>query len=85
MSFLSYNAISALALFSPPCGTTNPAFLGQVPSLVMGKRIVTTKKTSELSVKEFAELLEKVDHYAGSELEIILTHPEDIYLEAMGR
>ena len=41
--------------------------------------------TSELTTADFSAFLEKLDHYAGSVLKIALTHPQDLYLEAMGR
>lgn len=41
--------------------------------------------TSDLNTKEFSEFLNRIDIYAGSELGLKLSHPEDLYQEAMDR
>ena len=58
-------------------------FLGSESTEVNGVIITDLRKTSKLNVKEFTEFLEQVDMYAGSELSIMLAHPEDMYREAM--
>ena len=40
--------------------------------------------TSKMNNKEMSQYLELLDHYCGAELEIRLTHPIDLYNEAMG-
>jgi hypothetical protein len=40
--------------------------------------------TRELTTKEFSDYLERIDHFAADDLGIVLTHPQDIYAEAMG-
>ena len=39
--------------------------------------------TSKLKTDEFSKFLENVDHFVGSEYEIQLNHPDDLYHEAM--
>ena len=59
-------------------------FLGEeVIELPNGKFKIQSIRTRDLNTKEMTEFLEKVDHYAGSELEIQLFHPDD-YNYAMG-
>lgn len=61
-------------------------FLGEQSSEMPGGRIVTiTRHTSALSVGEFTELLEKIDMWCAEELSLMLPHPQDLYIEAMGR
>ena len=40
--------------------------------------------TSKLKTDEFSKFLENVDHFVGSEYEVQLKHPDDLYHEAMG-
>ena len=49
-----------------------------------GQFIKQRKSTRKLNTKEFTQYLENIDHYCGSELEVQLPHPEDIYYSAMG-
>lgn len=46
---------------------------------VMGSTVTIKKSTTKLKVKEFAKYLQNIDLYVGSEMEIILPHPEDLY------
>jgi hypothetical protein len=60
-------------------------YLGYDVSVMPGGSCVElTRKTSKLNTKEFNEFLELVDAYAATELELILPHPDDLYLEAFG-
>lgn len=59
-------------------------FLGEESREINGKIITITRHTSELTVPEFTELLEKIDMWCATELQLMLPHP-DIYGEAMGR
>ena len=43
-----------------------------------------TKHTSDCNTKELTEFLEKIDHYAVTELGLMLPKPDDLYWEAMG-
>ena len=58
-------------------------FLGQEPVTINGNHMVAMVSTGKLNTKEMTDYLEKIDHWAGSELEIQLPHPQDIYYEAM--
>ena len=60
-------------------------FLGQESFMIGGTIITRTKRTRDLKVKPFAEFLGQVDHYSGSELQVFLSRPEDLYYEAMKR
>ena len=40
--------------------------------------------TSKLNTAEFTQFLEDIDHFVGSEYEVQLKHPDDLYHEAMG-
>ena len=59
-------------------------FLGYDVVEVRGKMIHELRHTSNLKVKPFTELLEKIDAYCVTELKVTLPHPSDIYYEAMG-
>ncbi len=41
------------------------------------------RPTSKMNNKEMSEYLELVDHYCGSDMGLALTHPIDLYTEAM--
>lgn len=43
-----------------------------------------TKHTSDCNTKELTEFLEKIDHYAVTELGLMLPKPDDLWWEAMG-
>ena len=59
-------------------------FLGQESHAMPDGKIVTiTRHTSDLSVTEFTEFLEKVDMWCAEELQLMLPHPIDLYAEAM--
>ena len=60
-------------------------FLGE-ETIRIGKRVITrTVPTSSLKVKQFAELLDSIDHYVGAEFEDCdLPHSDDNYYLAMG-
>jgi hypothetical protein len=61
-------------------------YLGQeVHTMPDGKVIAYTRHTRDLSVEEFTHFLEQVDAWVAQELGCQLTHPEDLYAEAMGR
>jgi len=60
-------------------------FLGEEAVEVNGEVITQIRQTSKLDTKEFSEFLELVDHWAGSERDLNLTHPDDLYYEAMWR
>ena len=49
---------------------------------VQGKPILVIKSTTTLTVKEFADYLERVQEFAD-EIGCILPRPEDLYLESM--
>ena len=42
-----------------------------------------TRQTSKLTVKEMADFLTWLEHYCGSELNITLPRPIDLWMEAM--
>jgi len=46
---------------------------------VRGVFIEMRKTTTKLNTKSFTHYLEQIDHYSGSELEIQLSHPEDLF------
>jgi len=58
-------------------------FLGHTSHQVMGQIVETQVGTSDLNTAEFAAFLERVDHYAST-LGVQLTHPDDLWLEAIG-
>jgi hypothetical protein len=61
-------------------------YLGQeVHTMPNGQVVAYTRHTSDLSVEEFTHFLEQVDAWAAQDLGCQLTHPEDLYEEAMGR
>ena len=43
-----------------------------------------TKHTSDCNTKELTEFLEKIDHYAVTELGLMMPKPDDLWWEAMG-
>ncbi|MDK2595420.1 recombination protein NinB [Pseudoalteromonas obscura] len=45
--------------------------------------ILVRKRTRKLSMKEFAEYLNWVDMYSAEYLQLTLSRPEDIYLQAI--
>ena len=51
--------------------------------MVMGKSLVKTKTTTTLNTKEFTEYLEKIEHFAWHFLNMTLSHPEELYLQAL--
>ena len=59
-------------------------FIESTISEIRGEAVKLSKTTTQMTTKEFTEYLEKIDIYAGSELGIILPHPDDIYYSAMG-
>jgi hypothetical protein len=59
-------------------------FLGEEHISCRGMEWDETRHTSDLKVREFSDFLEIVEHYCGSELGIVLPHPEDMWREAMG-
>lgn len=58
-------------------------FLPQKIEEVRGVFIKTRKSTTKLTTKEFGKYLENIDHYVGSEMHIVLPHPEDLYNKAI--
>jgi len=58
-------------------------FLGKDSHEIMGRIVETQIGTSDLNTSEFVAFLERVDHYAAT-IGVQLTHPDDIWLEAMG-
>ena len=61
-------------------------YLGQeVHTMPNGQVVAYTRHTSDLSVEEFTHFLEQVDAWAAQDLGCQLTHPDDLYEEAMGR
>jgi len=50
---------------------------------INGKTRVIRAHTSKMNNKEMCLYLETLDHYCGSELGLSLTHPSDLYNEAM--
>ena len=43
-----------------------------------------TKHTSDCTVKELTVFMEKMEHYAVTELGLMLPRPDDLYWQAMG-
>lgn len=60
-------------------------FLGDESFEVNGQVITQPRSTAKLKLDEFRDLLEKIDHYAGSELSIILERGEDYALAIYGK
>lgn len=58
-------------------------FLGQEAITVLGNKMVAMRQTSKLSVKEMTEFMEAVDRWAATELELQLSHPSDLWRDAM--
>lgn len=48
-------------------------------------KTIETYSTKKLSMKDFSSYLEKLDMYFTESYNLILTHPEDLFNEAMGR
>ena len=59
-------------------------FLGIVETRCIGEIITQPVSTSSLNVKGFAEYLNRIELFAGSELGITLPNQDDLYFEAMG-
>jgi hypothetical protein len=60
-------------------------FLGfDMVELPDGSVKAITKHTSDCSTTELTDFLEKIDHYAVTELGLMLPKPDDLYWEAMG-
>lgn len=59
-------------------------FLGEEAVEIRGKIMSITRKTSELTMAEFAEFLTNIDHFTGADLNVRLPHPDGMYWEAMG-
>ena len=59
-------------------------YLSPVVEEVNGKPILVIKSTTTLSVKEFAEYLERVQEF-GEGLGCVLPRPEELYLESLMR
>lgn len=53
-------------------------FLPKVEVVVMGKKVLEIKSTTELGVKAFTEYLKQVEAHASSFLGIMLPHPGDL-------
>ena len=60
-------------------------FLGTRIVEVNGEAVRAAKSTRTLSVAEFSQYLERIDHFAAEHLGLTLPHPQDMYPEAMGR
>jgi hypothetical protein len=60
-------------------------FLGSESVEIKGKVITRKVGTSTLGVKEFAEFLTKWEALAVGDWGIQLSHPEDLFRQAMGR
>ena len=60
-------------------------FLGQEPVEMLGHKMVAMRQTSKLTVKEMAQFMEDIDRWAAQEIELQLSHPEDLYYEAIGK
>ena len=52
---------------------------------INGKARDIRAQTHKMTNKEMSQYLETLDHYCGSELGLQLTHPIDVYNEAIGR
>ena len=59
-------------------------FIESTISEIRGEVVKLAKTTTKMTTKEFTDYLEQIDIYAGSEMEIILPHPDDLYYSAMG-
>jgi hypothetical protein len=59
-------------------------FLGEEYHEVNGMKWTETRHTSDLSVKEMSQFMHDVDQFCAAELGILLSHPEDLWREAMG-
>ncbi len=58
-------------------------FLGYEQTTTRGLVVSVLKSTRGLSTKEFTDLLESIDMYSGGELKIRLSHPGDLFIDAM--
>lgn len=54
-------------------------------TLPNGQMEQRTRGTRHLNTAEMSEYLTVLDAYVGSEMDIILPHPEELFFEAMGR
>ena len=59
-------------------------FLPMRVSEFMGKVQREPMSTTRLSIGKFSDYLNIIDYYCNEELQLILTHPEDVYLKAIG-
>ncbi len=59
-------------------------FLGEESLEFLGRVLTRLKSTAGLSVRDFSEFLDRIDHYAADDLGIMLPHTGH-YDEAMGR
>jgi len=60
-------------------------FLGQELVECRGESWAETRHTSGLSVKEMSDFLNDIEYYCGSEWQLSLPRPNDMWAEAMGR
>ena len=59
-------------------------FLPMRCATIRGEAVRERKSTAKLNTKEMAEYMEKVDQWASRDLGLVLSHPEDLYYQAMG-
>ena len=59
-------------------------FLPKVVTEIMGEVIKKQISTTKLNVGKFSDYLGMIDYYCNEELQLTLTHPDDVYHKAMG-
>jgi len=52
---------------------------------INGKERIVREETRKFNNKDMCKYLEMLDFYCAEHLNLILPHPEDLYLEAIGR
>ncbi len=58
-------------------------FLGQEAVEINGNQFVKMKSTTKLSNKGMVEYMERIELWAGDNLELTLSQPDDLYFDAM--
>ncbi len=52
---------------------------------IKGEVKESRKSTADLTVKEMSKYLNDIDMYCAADLDLVLPHPQDLWIEAMGR
>jgi len=60
-------------------------FLDRRPMVIKGDARIVHGSTAQLNVSDMSEYLNRLDIYCADELGLQLTHPDDMWHEAMGK